>query len=226
MPTREANMTLRPDGYRDRLIDLAVEAALGAFGAVSLEGPVWCGKTWTSLNRAESVFYVADPAGGYANRALAGLDPAGTLRGAEPRLIDEWQEVPPLWDAVRFEVDRASKTGRFLLSGSSRLRREESIHSGAGRIARLRMRPMSLFESGDSDGACSLGAVVGGSALEAASAGARPPRSPYASASPSCGGCTWSRRSPRGPPTSAPRPACGPAPNASWPIRRRRRPPR
>ena len=141
-------MTLVEDGYRPRVADQSIGESLQAFGAVSVEGPKYCGKTWTSLNHADSVFYIADPAGGFANRQRAELDPSLILDGAAPRLIDEWQDVPGIWDAVRFAVDRSHKKGRFILAGSSMPPLEGRIHSGAGRIDLVRMWTMTAFEQG------------------------------------------------------------------------------
>ena len=163
-------MPLTPAGYLPRIVDAQIERALQAFGAVCVEGPKWCGKTWASLAHAASVYYVGDPARGFQNRDLAQLDPSLVLAGDEPRLIDEWQEVPALWDAVRFEVDKAGRRGRFLLSGSSTPQLKGVMHSGTGRIASIRMRPMSLFESGDSTGAVSLAGLFEGP-LEARATG-------------------------------------------------------
>lgn len=147
---------LTPDGYLPRLIDTQVSAALKAFGAVCLEGPKWCGKTWALLNQAKSVYYVGDPVGNFQNRHLAEMEPGVALMGEEPHLVDEWQDVPGIWDAVRHEVDRTPRKGRYLLSGSSTPQRKGIMHSGTGRIGTLRMHPMSLFESGDSTGDVSL----------------------------------------------------------------------
>ena len=127
------------------------------FGALCIEGPKWCGKTWTSSFHSRSEIYLGDPAGNFQNRNLAELSPDLVLQGEPPRLIDEWQEVPPLWDAVRFHVDQSSEKGLFILTGSSTPNHKGILHSGAGRIARIRMRPMSLYESGDSSGMVSLG---------------------------------------------------------------------
>jgi len=148
--------------YKPRIIDATVEKYLRTFGAVCLEGPKWCGKTWTSAEHANSEFYVGDPTGNFQNRRLAEMDPSLVLGGDAPRLIDEWQEVPALWDAVRFEVDKSGEKGRFLLTGSSTPKRKGIMHSGTGRIARLRMRPMSLFEMGCSSGRVSLEALCHG----------------------------------------------------------------
>ena len=97
---------LTPEQYRPRVVDRAISESLEVFGGVCVEGPKWCGKTWAALNAAESVYYVGDPAGGFQNRRMAEIDPSVTLVGDAPHLIDEWQEVPGIWDAVRFEVDR------------------------------------------------------------------------------------------------------------------------
>ena len=142
--------------YKPRVIDDMVRKYLSVFGAVCVEGPKWCGKTWTSSYHSNSEFLVGDPANNFQNRSLAELAPAIVLDGDAPRLIDEWQEVPPLWDAVRYAVDQKSGKGQFILTGSSTPRRKGVLHSGAGRIGKLRMRPMSLYESGDSSGEVSL----------------------------------------------------------------------
>ena len=142
--------------YKPRIIDHQVEEYLSAFGAVCVEGPKWCGKTWTSSYHSKSEIYIGDPAGNFQNRQLAELSPALVLEGETPRLIDEWQEVPPLWDAVRYKVDQTAQKGQFILTGSATPNHKGILHSGAGRIARLRMRPMSLLVSGDSSGKVSL----------------------------------------------------------------------
>lgn len=149
-------MPLTEYGYRARVIDSQLSRMLDTFGAVCVEGPRWCGKTWASLNQAESVTYIGDPAGNFQNRRLAELDPSLVLAGSRPHLIDEWQEVPSIWDAVRFSVDRSLEKGQYLLTGSSTPKRKGVMHSGVGRIGILPMRPMSLFESGDSSGVVSL----------------------------------------------------------------------
>jgi len=145
-----------PSQYRPRVIDELVEQYLQAFGAICIEGPKWCGKTWTAHMHAKSAFLVSDPAGNFQNRQLAQLDPSIVLDGQFPRLIDEWQEVPSLWDAVRFKVDDQAVKGQFILTGSATPKRRGVMHSGTGRIARLRMMSMSLYESGDSSGSISL----------------------------------------------------------------------
>ena len=142
--------------YKPRVMDKVVEKYLSIFGAVCIEGPKWCGKSWISSYHAKSEFLVADPANNFQNKRLAEMSPALVLEGDAPRMIDEWQEVQPLWDAVRYEVDRRGKKGQFILTGSSTPKRSEVVHSGAGRIGKLRMRTMSLYESGDSSGKVSL----------------------------------------------------------------------
>ena len=142
--------------YRPRIIDSTVEQYLRAFGVVCIEGPKWCGKTWTAQKHSQSAFFVGDPAGNFQNRQLAQIDPSLALKGKQPRLIDEWQEVPSLWDAVRFAVDQGTNKGQFILTGSATPSHKGVMHSGTGRIARLRMMPMSLFESGNSSGNVSL----------------------------------------------------------------------
>lgn len=147
---------MKEERYRPRVLDRQVEEYLSAFGAVCIEGPKWCGKTWTSSYHSQSAIYLGDPAGNFQNRQLAQLSPALVLEGECPRLIDEWQEVPPLWDAVRYKVDQDSRKGQFILTGSATPNHKGILHSGAGRIGRIRMRPMSLWESGDSSGRVSL----------------------------------------------------------------------
>lgn len=142
--------------YKPRVADALVEEYLSVFGALCIEGPKWCGKTWTAAHHARSEIYIADPAGGFQNRMLAQASPQLVLQGTSPRLLDEWQEVPELWDAVRFEVDKSDAKGRFILTGSATPNHKGVLHSGAGRIARLRMHPMSLYEAGRSSGAISL----------------------------------------------------------------------
>ncbi|MCL2787639.1 MAG: DUF4143 domain-containing protein [Micrococcales bacterium] len=162
-------MALTPEGYRPRLVDPLVERYLRRFGAVVIEGPKWCGKTWTGLNHASSMVSLTDPAGDFAARTLALTDPAAILQPdaasmglARPLLIDEWQEAPALWDAVRHGVDQTPAKGQFILTGSATPADHQVIHSGAGRMARLRMRTFSLFESGHSNGTCSVAGLFAG----------------------------------------------------------------
>lgn len=148
--------------YKPRVIDKKVEEYLSAFGAVCIEGPKWCGKTWTARFHAKSEILIGNPEKNFQNRTLAEISPDIVLQGEVPRLIDEWQEVPPLWDAVRYEVDKRGEKGQFLLTGSATPNHKGIMHSGAGRIARLRMQPMSLYESGDSSGQVSLSEMFEG----------------------------------------------------------------
>ena len=142
--------------YKERVIDKSIETYLKVSGAICIEGPKWCGKTWTSAYHSNSEFLVGDPTNNFSNRQLAELNPTMILQGDTPRLIDEWQEVPPIWDATRAEVDRRHKKGQIILTGSSTPKTKGIMHTGAGRITRLRMNTMSLFESGDSSGEISL----------------------------------------------------------------------
>lgn len=142
--------------YKPRIVDKKVKEYLQTFGAVCIEGPKWCGKTWTSSYHSNSEIKLGDPAGNFQNRQLAQLAPEAVLEGENPRLIDEWQEVPPIWDAVRHKVDQTREKGQFILTGSSTPNHKGQLHSGAGRIAKIRMHPMSLYESGDSSGKVSL----------------------------------------------------------------------
>lgn len=144
------------EDYRPRLIDNIIDSYLEAFGAVCVEGPKWCGKTWTSSCHCKSEIMLGNPDGNFQNRQLAQMSPSLVLEGETPRLIDEWQEVPQLWDAVRYKVDQSGNKGQFILTGSATPNHKGILHSGAGRIAKLRMRPMSLFESGNSSGDISL----------------------------------------------------------------------
>lgn len=151
----------KPAGYMPRVVDEQVERYLKVFGAVEIAGTKWCGKTWTALEHGASVSYVDESLG------LARADPSMMLLGARPHVVDEWQRVPQIWDAARHEVDRARGVrGAFILTGSStpamRKGEEGPAHSGAGRIGRIRMHPMSLSESGESTGAVSLAGLFEG----------------------------------------------------------------
>ncbi len=147
---------MKPNNYKDRIIDNMLDVYLDTFGAVLIEGPKWCGKTWTSKCHSNSEFLLADPKGNFNNKKLAMLNPELALVGENPRLIDEWQEVPSIWDAVRGKVDENIEKGQFILTGSTTVNKDKYIHSGTGRIARIKMRPMSLYESGKSNGKISL----------------------------------------------------------------------
>ncbi|MFI3293688.1 MAG: ATP-binding protein [Rikenellaceae bacterium] len=144
--------------YRRRTVDLILEKKLLGKGAVVIEGPKWCGKTTTAEQVAKSVLYMATPNKVEQNRSLSEINPQLLLEGDTPRLIDEWQIAPKLWDAVRFEVDHRKGVGHFILTGSAVPASTEDIqHTGTGRFAWLTMRPMSLSESGESNGGVSLG---------------------------------------------------------------------
>lgn len=149
-------MGLTEEEYKKRLIDNKIEKYLNVFGAILIEGPKWCGKTWTGLNHAESVSYVTEP----SIEKLATIDPKNIFSEKRPQLIDEWQIVPSIWDSVRHECDRNHNTGKFILTGSTTLKKDiqkkKIHHSGAGRIARMKMQTMSLFESNDSDGSVTI----------------------------------------------------------------------
>ena len=148
--------------YIHRIIDNKISEYLQTFGAICIEGPKWCGKTWTSSYHSNSSIFLGDPAGNFQNRKLAEMSPDLILDGDFPRLIDEWQEVPPVWDAVRYKVDQVPQKGQYILTGSATPNHKGIMHSGAGRIAKLRMRPMSLYESGDSSGRVSLEEICHG----------------------------------------------------------------
>lgn len=153
--------SISPDGYIPRVVDEQIDEYLRAFGAVEIAGTKWCGKTWAALRHGASVSYVDE------NLSLAQADPSLMLLGERPHVIDEWQRVPSIWDTVRHEVDRTRATrGAFILTGSSTptLGRgtDAPVHSGAGRIGRVRMHPMSLAESGESTGQVSLAALFDG----------------------------------------------------------------
>ena len=147
---------MKKELYKPRIIDKQIEKYLNAFGAICVEGPKWCGKTWSSSYHSKSEIMIGDPDGNFQNRKLAEMSPSLVLEGETPRLIDEWQEVPALWDAVRHKVDQKNEKGQYILTGSATPNHKGIMHSGAGRIGRLRMRPMSLFESGASSGTVSL----------------------------------------------------------------------
>ncbi|MDR0939399.1 MAG: DUF4143 domain-containing protein [Mediterranea sp.] len=144
--------------YKKRIVDESLARKLEGKGAVLIQGPKWCGKTTTAQRQAASVLYLSNPVELQRNLELSNLDPKLLLEGATPRLIDEWQIAPKLWDAVRFEVDQRHKRGQFILTGSAvPPSTAEIFHTGTGRFARLTMRPMSLYESLDSNGDVSLG---------------------------------------------------------------------
>lgn len=137
--------------YKARIADEILKKRLLGKGAVLIEGPKWCGKTTTAEQIAGSILYMADPEKEKQNRTMAEISPGRLLKGEVPRLIDEWQIAPKLWDAVRFEVDHRDELGQFILTGSAVPASYEEIHhTGTGRFSWILMRPMSLFESLDS----------------------------------------------------------------------------
>ncbi len=142
--------------YLSRIADKTLEMRLEAFGAVQIAGPKWCGKTTTAERRAESVIKMQDPDRREGYMATARTKPSLLLKGATPRLIDEWQVAPVIWDAVRHAVDERNKKGQFILTGSTVIDDDEIMHTGTGRISKMAMYPMSLFESLESNGHISL----------------------------------------------------------------------
>lgn len=142
--------------YLQRVMDRVLQQELEAFGAVLLTGPKWCGKTTTARQQARSVLAMQSPDQQEAYLQLAAVRPSLLLEGEHPRLLDEWQMAPQLWDAVRHDVDLQGRTGLYILTGSTSVDEKQSKHSGAGRISRLKMYTMSLYESGDGSGDISL----------------------------------------------------------------------
>lgn len=143
--------------YKPRITDALIERKLKGKGAILIEGPKWCGKTTTAEQFAKSILYMSKPEDVQSNLMMAEIDPSKLLKGETPRLIDEWQIAPKLWDAVRFEVDHRDNMGHFILTGSAvPPKNDEIFHTGTGRFAWIKMRPMSLFESLESTGEVSL----------------------------------------------------------------------
>jgi len=165
--------------YKNRIADIVLKDKLSYMGAVLVRGPKWCGKTTTCEQVARSAIYMDDPELSEQNRNYAAINVKDLLRGERPRLIDEWQLAPQFWDAVRFDVDHSAGFGHFILTGSSvpveaDLNAKPEVrkvhHTGTGRIARMTMRTMSLFESGESSGEVSLGALLRGEEFSGAKA--------------------------------------------------------
>jgi predicted AAA+ superfamily ATPase len=152
--------------YLPRIADKVLDTALEASGAVLIEGPKWCGKTRTAEEKAASALYMQDPDHSASYQQAADIKPSLLLKGDTPRLIDEWQMAPVLWDAVRFAVDQRGETGQFILTGSAVPRDNVIQHTGTGRISRMIMRPMSLFESLESNGVVSLKSLFDGAVGE------------------------------------------------------------
>lgn len=156
--------------YIPRIIDSTIDMYLEIFGALNIRGPKWCGKTTSAENHAKSVIKLQDPDYSEVYQQTAAVKPSLLLKGDNPRLIDEWQDIPELWDAVRVDTDnRKGETGLYLLTGSSvitKKQRERIKHTGTGRIARIEMLPMSLYESGDSNGEISISSLFENPSLD------------------------------------------------------------
>ena len=160
--------------YKKRILDAVLERKLSGAGAVLVEGPKWCGKTTTCEQHAKSVLYMADPVRRDRYRVQAEVDITELMKGEQPRLIDEWQDAPKFWDAIRYDVDHSAGWGHYILTGSAvppedkneRSGKKDIVHSGTGRIVRVRMRPMSLWESEESSGTVSLSALFKGESFK------------------------------------------------------------
>lgn len=153
--------------YKQRISDRILERKVLGKGAVLIEGPKWCGKTTTAKQFAKSILDLGDSSVLIQSKQMIEISPKTLLEGGTPRLIDEWQALPTIWDSIRSEVDRRGEPSQFILTGSSVLpEADETIHSGTGRFAYIKMRPMSLFESGDSTGTVSLKDLFEGKSLE------------------------------------------------------------
>ena len=153
--------------YKQRIADRILERKVLGKGAVLIEGPKWCGKTTTAKQLAKRVLDLGDSAVLKQSSGLIEISPKTLLDGDTPRLIDEWQALPPIWDSIRSEVDRRGEPSQFILTGSSVLpEADETVHSGTGRFATIKMRPMSLYESGESTGTVSLKDLFEGKSIE------------------------------------------------------------
>ena len=142
--------------YLQRTADEHLRERLNAFGAVLIEGPKWCGKTTTAMQQANSIIKLQDTDMRAQYLATAAAKPSLLLQGATPRLIDEWQDAPVIWDAVRTMVDERQAEGQFILTGSNSVDKTQILHTGNGRITKMQMLPMSLWESKESNGSVSL----------------------------------------------------------------------
>jgi len=148
--------------YLPRISDNILKTHLKAMGAVLVEGAKWCGKTSTARQMAGSILMLQDPDQQENYKIATQTKPSLLLRGDTPRLLDEWQMYPVLWDAVRFAVDQREEVGQFILTGSAVPKDGATMHTGTGRITRMLMRPMSFYESGDSTGEVSLKTLFNG----------------------------------------------------------------
>jgi len=158
-------------GYRTRIADRLLAAALRRAPAVQVVGPKWCGKTTTAEQATVDAVYFQDPDRRAGYHQLASVEPSALLAGGRPKLLDEWQDVPTVWDAVRFAVDRDGTPGQFVLTGSSVPTSDEVRHAGTGRFAKVVMRPMTLAESGESSAEVSLEHLAGGADIAGQGAG-------------------------------------------------------
>ncbi len=148
---------MKIENYKKRIVDDKIERYLKLFGAISIEGPKYCGKTWAGRYHSNSEILLHKTTGEQSNNVeLAKMSPSIVLEGEKPRLIDEWQEATNLWDEIRIDVDKTGLKGQYILTGSSTPNREGIAHSGAGRYGKIQLRTMSLYESGDSTGNISL----------------------------------------------------------------------
>ena len=154
-------MNNKKDNYLPRIVDQEIRDKLDFFGAINIDGCKWCGKSTTAEQFAASTIKLQDPSNSPLIAAAQG-QPSLILDGEHPRLIDEWQDFPEIWDAIRTSIDESHQSGQFILTGSSTPRKSKPRHSGAGRIATIKMRPMSLYESGDSNGDVSLSDLFNG----------------------------------------------------------------
>ena len=148
--------------YIKRIVDKEIKDKLSITGAVLLKGPKWCGKTTSAKQIAKSVLEMQNPDLQENYIELANTKPSLLLEGEKPRLIDEWQLAPKLWNAVRYAVDNAGLPNQFILTGSATPKEDDSMHSGVGRFSFVTMKPMTLFESGDSNGKISLADILKG----------------------------------------------------------------
>ena len=166
--------------YKTRIADKLLARKLAGKGAVLIEGPKWCGKTTTARQQAKSILDLGDSSVLRQSEQMMEVSPQTVLQGDTPRLIDEWQTIPSLWDSVRSEVDKRNAFSQFILTGSSvPPQANATVHSGTGRYARIKMRPMSLFESGDSSGTVSLRSLFEGETFQPQTADADLPQIAY-----------------------------------------------
>ena len=150
--------------YKKRVVDSILEFDLECMGAVLIEGPKWCGKTTTAIQKSKSILDLQDPDNKEMYLDTANKKPSLLLIGENPRLIDEWQDAPILWDAIRKDIDKRGEDGLYILTGSTS-KNVKTAHTGTGRISTLKMYPMSLYESGDSTGDVSITDMLNGKVI-------------------------------------------------------------